>query len=132
MRSRESLLRLHRFRTEDVRRQAADMDMMVQDLMRKHDDLEQHIKFEEQRSGINDPAHVNYSMAAKSSRIRLENLLKSVGELKDQHASILERLKEEEAELRKVEMLVEKEGGSLKPATMTPPSGVMIGHAIAS
>ena len=76
MRSRESLLRLHRFRTEDVRRQAADMDVMVQDLMRKHDDLEQHIKFEEQRSGISDPANVNYSMAAKSSRIRLDNLLK--------------------------------------------------------
>lgn len=132
MRSRESLLRLHRFRTEDVRRQAADMDLMVQDLMRKHDDLEQHIKFEEQRTGISDPAHVNYSMAAKSSRIRLDNLLKSVGELKDQHASILEKLKEEEAELRKVEMLVEKEGGSLKAAPMAPPPGVMIGHAIAS
>jgi flagellar protein FliJ len=132
MRSRESLLRLHRFRTEDVRRQAADMDVMVQDLMRKHDDLEQHIKFEEQRTGITDPAHVNYSMAAKSSRIRLDNLLKSVGELKDQHSSILDRLKDEEAELRKVEMLVEKEGGSLKPSPMSPPPGVMIGHAIAS
>jgi flagellar protein FliJ len=132
MRSRESLLRLHRFRTEDVRRQAADMDVMVQDLMRKHDDLEQHIKFEEQRTGISDPANVNYSMAAKSSRIRLDNLLKSVGELKDQHSSILDRLKEEEADLRKVEMLVEKEGGSLKPAPMMPPPGVMIGHAIAS
>jgi DNA anti-recombination protein RmuC len=132
MRSRESLLRLHRFRTEDVRRQAADMDFMVQDLMRKHDDLEQHIKFEEQRTGISDPANVNYSMAAKSSRIRLDNLLKSVGELKDQHASILERLKEEEADLRKVEMLVEKEGGSLKSTPAAPPPGVMIGHAIAS
>jgi flagellar protein FliJ len=132
MRSRESLLRLHRFRTEDVRRQAADMDVMVQDLMRKHDDLEQHIKFEEQRTGISDPANVNYSMAAKSSRIRLDNLLKSVGELKDQHSSILDRLKEEEADLRKVEMLVEKEGGSLKPLPIMPPPGVMIGHAIAS
>jgi flagellar protein FliJ len=131
MRSRESLLRLHRFRTEDVRRQAADMDVMVQDLMRKHDDLEQHIKFEEQRTGISDPANVNYSMAAKSSRIRLENLLKSVGELKDQHSAILDRLKEEESELRKVEMLVEKEGGSLKPAPIAPQPGVMIGHAIA-
>ena len=39
MRSRDSLLRLHRFRTEDVRRQAGDIDTMIQDLMRKHDDL---------------------------------------------------------------------------------------------
>lgn len=131
MRSRDSLLRLHRFRTDDVRRQAADIDMMVQDLMRKHDELEQHIKLEETRTGNADPAHVNYSMAAKSARTRLENLLKSVGELKDQHESVLDRLKDEESELRKVEMLVEKEGGSLKPAPIAPPPSAMIGHAIA-
>jgi flagellar protein FliJ len=131
MRSRDSLLRLHRFRAEDVRRQAADIDMMIQDLMRKHDDLEQHIKFEEQRTGISDPAHVNYSMAAKSSRVRLENLLKSVGELRDQHEDVMERVRDEESELRKVEMLVEKEGGSIKPLPMAPPPGVMIGQAIA-
>jgi flagellar protein FliJ len=131
MRSRDSLLRLHRFRTEDVRRQAADIDVMIQDLMRKHDDLEQHIKFEEQRTGISDPSHVNYSMAAKSSRTRLENLLKSVGELRDQHETIMERVRDEEAELRKIEMLVEKEGGSLKPIPAAPQPGMMIGRAIA-
>lgn len=131
MRSRDSLLRLHRFRTEDVRRQAADMELMIQDLMRKHDDLEQHIKFEESRTGISDPGNVNYSMAAKSARTRLENLLKSVGELKDQHAVILDKLKDEETELRKVELLVEKEGGSTKPVAVPPPPGAMIGHAAA-
>lgn len=131
MRSRESLLRLHRFRTEDVRRQAGDIEMMIQDLMRKHDELEQHIKSEEQRTGISDLANVNYSMAAKSSRVRLENLLKSVGELRDQQEALNERLKDEESELRKVEMLVEKEGGSLKPQPAPIPAGVMIGQAIA-
>ncbi|NMD06534.1 MAG: flagellar export protein FliJ, partial [Phyllobacteriaceae bacterium] len=49
MRSRDSLLRLHRFRTEDIRRQVADMDLMIQDLMRKHDDLDAHVKAEEGR-----------------------------------------------------------------------------------
>lgn len=131
MRSRESLLRLHRFRTQDVRRQAADMELMIQDLMRKHDELEQHIKTEEQRTGVSDPVNINYSMAAKSSRVRLENLLKTVGELKDQHEVIHDKLKDEESELRKVEMLVEKEGGSLKPPPTAPPPGAMIGHAIA-
>jgi flagellar protein FliJ len=131
MRSRDSLLRLHRFRTEDVRRQAADIDQMIQDLMRKHDDLEQHIKFEESRTGISDVAHVNYSMAAKSSRTRLENLLRSVAELRDQHEDVMGRVKDEESELRKIELLVEKEGGSLKPAPVAPPPGVMIGRAIA-
>ena len=40
MRSRETLLRLHRFRTEDRRRQAADIDGMIQDLTKKYDELD--------------------------------------------------------------------------------------------
>lgn len=131
MRSRESLLRLHRFRTEDVRRQVADMDMMIQDLMRKHDDLDQHVKVEEAKNGINDPNNVNYSMAAKSVRGRRDNILRTVAELRDQHESMIAKLKDEEIELRKVELLVEKEGGSLKPPPMPIQPGVMIGHAIA-
>jgi flagellar protein FliJ len=114
MRSRESLLRLSRFRVEDCRRQVSDMDLMIQDLMRKHDDLDNHVKFEEQRTGVSDPNSVNYSMAAKSVRVRRDNILKTVAELRDQHETTVERFKEAEADLRKVEMLVEKETPSNK------------------
>jgi flagellar FliJ protein len=114
MRSRESLLRLNRFRVEDCRRQVSDMDMMIQDLMRKHDDLDAHVKFEEQRTGVSDPNSVSYSMAAKSVRVRRDNILKTVGELRDQHEAMIDRMKEAEADLRKVEMLVEKEAPSHK------------------
>lgn len=112
MRSREGLLRLHRFRTEDVRRQVNEMDMMIQDLMRKHDELDQHVKFEESRNGVSDPNSVNYSMAAKAARGRRDNILKTVGELKDQQSAMKQKLGEEEAELRKIELMVEKEGVS--------------------
>ena len=115
MRSRESLLRLNRFRVEDCRRQVSDMDLMINDLMRKHDDLDNHVKFEEQRTGVSDPSNVNYSMAAKSVRGRRDNILATVAELRDQHESMVERLKEAEADLRKVEMLVEKETPAAKP-----------------
>jgi flagellar protein FliJ len=90
MRSRDSLLRLHRFRVEDIRRQCDEMDMMVQDMMRKHDELDAH-----------------------------DNILRSVGELKDQHNSMVSRLEEESAELRKVELLAEKEAPSVK-APLSP------------
>jgi flagellar protein FliJ len=129
MRSRESLLRLNRFRAEDCRRQVADMDLMIQDLMRKHDDLDAHVKFEEQRTGVSDINNVNYSMAAKSVRGRRDNILKTVGELRDQHESMIERLKEAEADLRKVEMLVEKETPTAKPI-MPDLSGRMPIHAL--
>jgi uncharacterized coiled-coil DUF342 family protein len=114
MRSRDSLLRLHRFRVDDIRRQVEEMGMMVQDLMRKHDELDQHVKFEEGRNGISVPNNVNYSMAAKAVRGRRDNILKSVGELKDQHEAMAARLEEEAAELRKVELLAEKEGSPMK------------------
>ena len=87
MRSRESLLRLNRFKVEDCRRQVADMDMMINDLMRKHDDLDAHVKFEEQRTGVSDVNNVNYSMAAKSVRGRRDNTLRTVAELRDQQGA---------------------------------------------
>ncbi len=112
MRSRETLLRLHRFRTEERRRQASDIDGMIHDLMKKYDELDAHVRFEESRNNVTDPSNVNYSMAAKATRGRRDNLLKSIGDLRDQKESVLAQLSEEEAGLRKVEMLMEKESGS--------------------
>jgi flagellar protein FliJ len=111
MRSRETLLRLHRFRTEERRRQASDIDGMIQDLMKKYDELDAHVRFEESRNNVTDPANVNYSMAAKATRARRDNLLKSISDLKDQKEAVVVQLTEEEAALRKVEMLMEKESG---------------------
>jgi flagellar FliJ protein len=116
MRSRETLLRLHRFRTEDKRRQVADIDSMIQDFMRKYDELDAQVKFEESRNGVTDPTHFNYSLSAKAARGRRDNLMRSIAELRDQLADAEAALEEETQELRRAEMLAEKEGGS--PALM--------------
>lgn len=118
MRSRDTLLRLHRFRTEDKRRQAADIEAMVAEFLRKYDDLDQTVKFEEQRTGVTDPAHFNYSTSAKAARGRRDNLAKSIGDLKDQLADAQVAVSGEEAELRKIELLVEKES----VASLPPPA----------
>lgn len=115
MRSRETLLRLHRFRTEDKRRQVADIDGMIQDFMRKYDDLDAQVKFEESRNGVSDPGHFNYSLSAKAARGRRDNLMRSIAELRDQLADAQAALTEEEQELRRAEMLAVKEGGSSAP-----------------
>src|SRR5438067_7551957 len=104
MRSRDTLLRLHRFRTEEKRRQVGDIDAMIADLMRKHDDLDSQVKSEEQRTGVTDPNHFNYSLPAKSTRGRRDNLLRTVAELRDQLATAQAALAEEEVELRKIEL----------------------------
>ena len=118
MRSRETLLRLHRFRTEDKRRQVADIDGMIQDFLRKYDDLDAQVKFEESRNGVSDPNHFNYSLSAKAARGRRDNLMRSIAELKDQLSDARGALEEEEQELRRAELLIEKEGGA--PAPMAP------------
>jgi flagellar protein FliJ len=120
--SRETLLRLHRFRTEEKRRQVADIEAMIVELMRKYDDLDAQMKLEEQRTGVNDPAHFNYSMAAKSTRARRDNILKTVGDLKDQQSAAETLLQDEELELRKIELLAEKELDH-RPATRGASSG---------
>jgi len=116
MRSRETLLRLHRFRTEEKRRQAADIDGMIQDFMRKYDDLDQQVKLEEGRNGVSDPQHFNYSLSAKAARSRRDNLMKSIAELRDQLADAQAALVDEERELRRAELLIEKEGAAQAPA----------------
>ncbi len=109
MRSRETVLRLQRFRTEEKRRQAQDIEAMIADFMRKYDDLDSLVKAEESKNGVTDPAHFNYSMSAKSARQRRDNLLRSISELKDQYNDAQASFQEHEAELRKLELLAEKE-----------------------
>ena len=118
MRPRDTLLRLNRFRTEEKRRQVADIESMINDFMRKYDDLDAAVKFEESRNGVSDPAHFNYSLQAKAARGRRDNLMKSIAELKDQLNDAKSQLAEAEQELRRAELLIEKEGGA--PAPMMP------------
>jgi len=115
MRSRETLLRLHRFRTEEKRRQVADMEFMIQDFTRKYEDLDAQVKFEESRNGVSDPSHFNYSLSAKATRGRRDNVMRSIAELRDQLAEAQEAFAAEEQELKRVEMMAEKEQGSATP-----------------
>lgn len=116
MRSRETLLRLHRFRTEEKRRQVADIDFMIQDFTRKYEELDAQMKFEESRNGVTDPAHFNYSLSAKAVRSRRDNLMRSIAELRDQMADAQGALAAEEQELHRVELLAEKEAAGAASA----------------
>ena len=122
MRSRDTLLRLHRFRTAEKRRQAADLESMIQDFTRKYDDLDAQVKFEESRNGVSDPTHFNYSMAAKAARARRDNVMKSIVELREQLTEAKTVMADAEAELKRAEMLAEKEN---------PGSAALPGDAVA-
>ena len=109
MRSRETHLRLHRFRTAEKRRQVADITFMIQEFTRKFEELDAQVKFEETRTGISDPAHFSYSLTAKSARARRDNLMRSIADLRDQQVDAEAALAAEEQDLRRAEMMVDKD-----------------------
>lgn len=115
MRSRDTLIRLQQFKVEEKQRDVHDIESMIADFAKKESDLMAMIAHEEERSGVSDPAHFSYPTTAKASRGRRENLLKSIEELRVQLAIAEGAAKEEESELRKLELLHEKDVG-IKPA----------------
>ncbi len=112
MRTKNSILRFHRFQFEEKQQHVNEIDVMIGEFNRKMSELEQQIEAEETRSGVADPAHFNYSMTAKSLRNRHDNLIKSIEDLNGQRDNIKAQADEAEAELRKVELIAEKEGGA--------------------
>jgi flagellar export protein FliJ len=110
MRSKDTLVRLQRFRFEEKRRHVCEIELMITDFKRKQDELEQQIAIEEGKNGVTDPRHFNYSMTAKSIRARRDNMARSMDDLKAQLAEAQAMFEDAERELRKAELLVEKEG----------------------
>ncbi len=111
MRSCDSLIRLQRFKVEEKVRDVHDIDSMVNDFAKKETDLMALIIHEEGAVGISDPSHFSYPTTAKASRDRRDNLLKSIEELRVQLAVAEDMLKEERSELRRLELLMEKDIG---------------------
>ncbi len=115
MRSRDTLIRLQQFKVEEKQRDVQDIEAMIADFARKEGDLLQMISNEEERSGVSDPSHFSYPTTAKASRGRRDNLLKSIAELEVQLSLANDALEEEQSELRKLELLVEKDVGVKGP-----------------
>jgi len=116
MKSRESLLRLKRFQVEEKRRQLVQIETMILEFDRMSADLDSQIAFEEKKAGISDADHFAYPTFAKAARQRRENLHGSISELKDQMAAAKIGLGEVEEDLKKAEMLDERDGGKAREA----------------
>jgi flagellar export protein FliJ len=109
MKSRETLIRLKKFQVDEKRRKVAQIEAMIADFERMAGDLEREIKVEQDRAGIHDPAHFAYPTYAKAAIQRRENLKRSADELKVQLNDAKEALAEAFDELKKVELLDERD-----------------------
>ena|SRR6478736_571398 len=109
MKSRETLIRLKKFHVDEKRRRVAQIEGMIAEFDRMATDLEREISTEQERAGISDPSHFAYPTYAKAAIQRRENLKRSADELKVQLDDAKASLGEAFEELKKVELLDERD-----------------------
>ncbi len=109
MKSRDTLIHLKKFQVDEKRRRVNQIEGMIADFQRMSVDLEREIQTEQDRAGIQDPTHFAYPTYAKAAIGRRENLKRSAGELKTQLDEAQAMLGEAFEELKKVEMLDERD-----------------------
>jgi flagellar export protein FliJ len=81
---------------------------MISEFERISSDLERDIKIEQDRSGIHDPGHFAYPTYAKAAIQRRDNLKRSALDLKVQLEDAKAALGEAFEEMKKVELLDER------------------------
>ena len=109
MKSRNTLIRSKKFQLDERRRKVAQMEAMIADFQRMAADLEREIVAEQGRAGIHDPSHFAYPTYAKAAIARRENLKRSIDELVAQLNGARIALQENAEELKRVELLDERE-----------------------
>lgn len=109
MKSRDTLIRLKRFQVDEKRRRVAQIEMMIADFERMAADLNAEIALEEKKAGITDVAHFAYPTYAKAAAQRRDNLLQSAANLKGELDDAQGELAEAFEELKKVEILEDRE-----------------------
>jgi flagellar export protein FliJ len=108
MKSRNTLIRSKKFQVDEKRRKVAQMEAMIADFQRMAADLDREIVAEQERAGIHDPTHFAYPTYAKAAMARRENLKRSIDELVVQLGDAKIELQESSDELKRVELLDER------------------------
>ena len=116
MKSRETLLRLKRFQVDEKRRRVTQIEMMINEFHRMAGDLDREIKAEETRANMTDPTHFAYPTYAKAAMGRRDNLVQSAENLKGQLEEAKSALQEAFDDMKKVEILEDREKASERAA----------------
>lgn len=108
---RDNLVRLARFKVQEQRRQLEQLDLMMSEFARMAAELDAQILNEEKRSGITDVNHFAYPTFAKAARVRRDNLMNSVKDLRVQINAATIACEEAVADLDHAEKLEQRDGG---------------------
>ena len=114
MKSRDALSRLKRFDVEEKQRKVAEIESLIGDFNQMANDLDRQIAIEQERAGVSDTNHYAYPTFAKAAIQRRDNLLASAADLEAKLASARETLAEVFEELKRIELLEERDAERMK------------------
>jgi flagellar protein FliJ len=109
MKSREALIRLHRFRVDEIRKRLKSLDEMRADLTKKMSDLEAMVQEEQRRAAHSDLGRLAYPSFARSVQARRENIQRTIDEVERQASQVTEELQNAYRELKKHEIAADNE-----------------------
>ncbi len=120
MKSRDAVIRLKRFEVDEKRRKVEDIEAMIGELNTMATDLDRQIAIEQERAGVSDVNHYAYPTFAKAAIQRRDNLANSVSGLEAKLAAARGDLDEALEEMKKIELLQERDAERLKIENPTP------------
>lgn len=109
MKRRDSLMRLKRFRVDDLKRRMATLDGMKADLERKLADLEESVARERQRANDSDIGRLAFPSFLRSIDVRRENLRATLKELEREREQAQGDLTAAFQDLKSLELAMESQ-----------------------
>jgi flagellar protein FliJ len=109
MKSRDTMVQLVRFKTEEKRKKVADLETMIRDFDGMAVDLDRQIEAEHERTGVRDEKHFSYSTFAKAASQRRSNLRASVDDLKQRLDAAREELNAAQMDLKRAEQIEDRD-----------------------
>ncbi len=111
MKSRDTMLQLVRFKTEEKRKKVADLETMIRDFEGMAVDLDRQIEAEHERTGVRDENHFSYSTFAKAAAQRRANLRASVDDLRRRLDAARDELNAAQADMKRAEQIEDRDTG---------------------
>ena len=109
----DTLLRLKRFRVDEMKRRIAAIDAMRADLEHKLSDLDENVAREKQRAGDSDIGRLAFPSFLRSIDTRRENLRNTLKEIEREHAAALIDLNNAFQDLKALEFATEQQAKRL-------------------
>jgi flagellar export protein FliJ len=105
----DTLLRLKRFRVDEIKRRIAAINAMRSDLERKLSDLDDNVAREKQRAGDSDIGRLAFPSFLRSIEARRENLRTTLKEMEREYAAAQLDLSNAFQDLKSLELATEQQ-----------------------